>query len=145
MRAAGGRRRLAAGLTVALAAAGIVGCGGTGGGAESPVETYLAALADADGERACDQFSGEYKREFLASYMEGFPEMEATTCEEVVVKVSAMLGVDEVAMLRDAEASAVVDGEQATVTIIGGTNKATVRRVDGRWLIVDGLNYAGPV
>jgi hypothetical protein len=142
----GAARSVVKAAVTALAVLGIpamaAGCGGSDGGAADPVESYLAALADADGERACEQLSGEYKREFLASYMEGFPEIRATTCEDVVAKVSAMLGVDELQMLREAEAHAEVDGDRATVTIAGGTNTATVRRIDGRWLIVGGLNYA---
>lgn len=128
------------GLPVGLSA-----CGGTGApSATDPVETYLRALASSDGEEACAQFSGAYKREFLASYMEGFPEMGATTCGEVVEKVSAMLGSDEVTVLRGAEAKADVDGDRGTVTIAGGTSTAAVQRVDGRWLIVGGLNYQAP-
>lgn len=120
----------------------LVGCGGDGAGSpKAPVEAYLSAFARGDGAGACAQFSGAYKRQFLASYMDGFSELGATTCPEVVTKLSSSLGSDEVGQLAEAKATAKVNGDRATVTVAGGTNTATVQRIDGHWLIVDGLDY----
>lgn len=120
-------------------------CGGSSASSASePVELYLQAIASGDGAKACEQFSGPYKREFLSSYMEGFSELGASTCEDLVDKLSALLGTDEVATLREAQVNADVNGDRASVTISGGGNTAAVQRVDGRWLIVGGLNFEGP-
>lgn len=120
----------------------VTGCGDQGaGGAEAPVERYLSALSRGDGAGTCAQFSGAYKRQFLASYMEGFPELDATTCPEVVAKLAASLGPDETEQLGVAKATAKVDGDQAAVTVEGATSTATVQRIDGRWLIVGGLDF----
>lgn len=139
------RGRIASTVLVGAASVVLVGCGGSDSAdAVAPVQTYLRALSSGDGETACAQFSGAYKREFLASYMDGFPELGATTCGEVVDKLSAMLGSDETAALREAEAKSEVEGDRATVTITGGTSAATVQRIDGEWLIVGGLNFQSP-
>lgn len=141
----GGRsaRRVLGLVGVAVSAVvALAGCGGANAG--EPVEKYLRGLASGDGAAACAQFSGAYKREFVASYIEGLPELGAATCEDVIANVSALLGADEVGLLRDAETTAQAEGDQATVTITGGTNTATVERIGGQWLIVGGLNYQDP-
>lgn len=129
-------------LAVLAAAFTFAGCGNsTADDAAQPVKTYFDALADGDGERACDQLAGEAQRELVVSAVEQVPELNITTCAETVEAVSGMIGPDEESRLRDAEMRVEVDGDTATVTPEGGTDSAEVAQIDGRWLIVGGLSF----
>lgn len=129
-------------LPLVVAAFAFVGCGNSPADeAAQPVETYFDALADGDGERACDQLAGEAQRELVVSAAEELPELGVTTCAETVEAVSGIIGPDEESRLRNAEMRVEVNGDTATVTPESGTDSADVAKVDGRWLIVGGLSF----
>src|SRR4051812_40478551 len=74
----------------------IVGCGSKEGQVRDAVESYLSALADGDGEKACEQLNGETKRQIADATGE-------STCADAVARLGKDLGSDEKSKLKDAE------------------------------------------
>lgn len=133
-----GRRALLAALLVPGAA--LVACGGDErDAAAEPVKVYFAGLAAGDGEQACEQISGEAQREMLGYLGDLLPEFGIRTCAEGIEALAGNMGADERAMLEDAAFEVELDGDRATVEPEGGTQAATVEKIDGRWLITGGL------
>lgn len=99
------------------------------------MKTYLEALADGDGEKACDQLTGEAKRAVLDEISGQLPEFGAASCEDALDTLAENLGEDEKSALRDAEIEVKVDGDTATARPAKGTDDAELRKIDGKWLI----------
>ncbi|MGE0065841.1 MAG: hypothetical protein AB7L91_17190 [Dehalococcoidia bacterium] len=134
-------RKLAALL---IAAALLAGCGTSEGSDSSQVEGtvlgYLTDLAEGDGQGACDRLSGEEARRLLDEVLRKIPELRATSCVDAIDKLSDSLGGEERKILEEARIDRVeVDGGSATATIVGGTNTARLRKVDGVWVISGGI------
>lgn len=115
-------------------------CGGDeSDAAAEPVRVYFAALADGDGERACEQITGEAQREMLGYLGDLLPEFGVRTCAEGIEVLAGNMGADERAILEDATFEIEIDGDRATVEPEGGTQAASVEKIEGRWLITGGL------
>jgi len=125
-------------LLVPLVAA---GCGGgNGAGPEGTVKTYLKAFADGNGKQACDQLTGDAKRQALDYAATNLPELNATSCEDALTAIAKNLGGDEKGLLRDAEISkTTINGSSATVSLKAGSNDAELTKTGGRWYISGGL------
>jgi len=120
----------------------LVACGGNEEDrAAEPVKSYLAALADGDGERACDQLTGNAQRELIAGLAEGLPEAGVMTCEEAVEKMSGIVGPDEADLLSDAEVEVTLDGDRGKARPVEGTDTIDIVKSDGRWLIDGGFVF----
>lgn len=133
-----------AGVLCTVLAMVIGGCGGDDAdSAKKPVEVYFSALADGDGEKACEQISGEAQREMVGQLSGLVPEAGAATCPDAVEALAGNLGLDEKALLEDAAFKVTLDGDRATVAPDGGTEAADVEKIDGRWLITGGLTGSG--
>jgi hypothetical protein len=105
------------------------------------VKTYLSALADGDGERACDQLKGSAQRELIAGLAETLPEAGVLTCAEAVEKMSGLLGPDEAGLISDAEVEVTLDGDRGKARPVEGTDTIDVVKSDGRWLIDGGFSF----
>lgn len=127
-------------LAVALLATG-AGCGG-GDGADSPagaVRTYNEAVAEGDGERACNQLDAAAREELHQS-----TQGEARgSCEETIELLSDFYDDATKDRLRNAKVAATTEGDRATARLtsptgLGGPDQRQVyelRRVDGDWKI----------
>ena len=105
------------------------------------VQMYLAALANGDGAKACDQLTGQQARAVFEGMVLQLPELRATSCADALSKLSGSLGADEKAALGGAETTNVrVDGDSATAELVGGTKTVDLVNADGRWLISGGLS-----
>ena len=118
-----------------------VGCGAMSDAEQvkATVTTYLVALANGDGQRACDQLTGEQVRALASAAVEQVPELGATSCVEVVESLAKQMGGDEKATLRDADVFDVsITGDTATAFVRLG-KPIELRRVAGAWLISGGV------
>jgi hypothetical protein len=128
-------------LPAAVALSIVAGCGG-GDGASSPgdaVRVYNAAVADADGERACSQLDGDAQRELQQSTQGAI----RGSCRQVIETLSAFYDEATKERLRDAKVQAEPQGDRATATFtspvaFGGPDREQayeLRKVGGDWKI----------
>ena len=132
-----------AGVIMALTCAALIaGCGGTSDTekVEQTVESYLTALADGDGQTACDELSGDGQRDLIAMANSQLPEFGTLDCAAVVEQLNGSMGPDEEALLREAKITEVqIEGDIATAMIEGATVSPELVRFDDRWLISSGF------
>jgi hypothetical protein len=133
------------GRTLALAlgsGALLLGCGTSDRDrAAGTVKTYLSALADGDGKRACDQLTGQAQRDLVAGLLEKVPELAALSCPEAVRKIGALIGPDEKATLTEAKIRVTLNGDRAQAIPAGGTDTVDLVKTDGGWLISGGFRF----
>jgi hypothetical protein len=120
------------------------GCGGQSDAdrIQQTVKTYLSALADGDGAKACDQLTGDQTRAVVDHAITSLPELQASGCADALTKLSGSLGADEKQTLRDAKVTQVqVSGDSATAEVVGGSKTAELQKSHGRSLISGGLAF----
>lgn len=104
------------------------------------VETYLSALADGNGHKACKQLTGEGKRELVDFALSQLPELGTIDCVKIVEQIHGILGADEADVLRNAKVTDVsIQGDAASATIKGATTSPSLKKSGGRWLINSGF------
>jgi Flp pilus assembly protein TadD len=136
-------RVLVVAALVLVAAVLLVGCGGGGDKdkVQAVIKTYLGAFAAGDGQKACDQMTGEMAREVLASAAQDVPGLNATSCPDAITKTAASLGGDEKQKLHTVKfAATTVNGDQATAMFEGATSDVELHKIGGRWFISGGLS-----
>jgi hypothetical protein len=120
-----------------------MGCGGSSGDADgirTTLQTYLTAIADGDGQRACDQLTKDQARVVISQATAKAPELQAASCADALTKLSGALDADQKRTLRDAKVSNVrINGGSATAEVVGGSQTAELEKSHGRWLISGGL------
>jgi hypothetical protein len=120
----------------------VAGCGDGASETEkvkAAVATYLDAFAAGDGQRACDQLTGEQVRVVTSIAIEEVPELGGRSCAEAVARLAQQLGADERAMLRGVEVFDVaIHGDTAPAFLKRGA-PIGLCRADGRWLIASGI------
>jgi hypothetical protein len=113
----------------ALSLAAFAGCGPFGSGPEDAVKDFSEAVADGDGEKACDLVTDEYAEQ----------EFGGDECEEQVEQFGEQASDEDKDKLRDVEVSDVEeDGDKATAKVkIEGEDEDEVEleKVDGDWKI----------
>ena len=125
-----------------LAALALGACGSDASDAESTVSTAVAALARGDAETACERLTPAAERSMLVRLRDNplLPSITARTCEEGVTKLHAKLSKTVLAVLEDGEVGeAKVDGDNATVPVVGAGVKVRLRKQDDTWYIVGGF------
>ena len=127
--------RLAVFLACAVALIGVAACGGGddddgGGSPEETVKAFANALADADGDKACDQ---------LTKNVRGQIEATGAKCGEQLGSLAGAASSDEKNKLKEIDPEVSVDGDNATAKVpnIGGegTSDIKLKKEDGDWKI----------
>jgi hypothetical protein len=134
-------RRAALVLALVGVAVAASGCGEASDSEQvkATVMTYLHAVADGDGQRACDQLTGEQVRALATMAVERVPELGATSCVEIVRSLAQQIGSDEKATMRSADVFDVsITGDTATAFVRRG-QPIELRHVAGAWLISGGI------
>jgi hypothetical protein len=129
----------------ALAAGLLAGCGGDeASDAEQVVATYLEAIADGDGENACEQLTEAVQRQLIDAAP---AEASAGGCPAAAAAVAGALSEQQRRQLRESQYGEVtVDGASATVPIQGGrtvqlTKMSPGAYEPGSWRISGGLEF----
>jgi len=108
------------------------GCGGSDS-PEDVTRDFLQAMADGDGEGACDLLTGDAKRQMLAAG--ALIGERGGGCPGTIEGIAETLDEGELAKLRDAEVEeAEVNGERATVKV-KDADRARLRKIEGEWRI----------
>ncbi|MGH3029197.1 MAG: hypothetical protein ACRDNE_00245 [Gaiellaceae bacterium] len=123
-------RRLA--ILVGALALGVSACGGSDESSdpESSIRSYLSALADNDGETACDALTLDVRQRLVE-------QAGSTDCPALVDQFHEFLGSDA-ERLKDAEISNVSEsGNEASadVSLAGETANVQLVEVEGGWRI----------
>jgi hypothetical protein len=133
-------------VCAALAAGTLAGCGrDPGRDAEQVVDDYLEAIADGDGERACNQLTENLQRRLIDAAPAG---LEATDCRTAAAAIAGTLSQEQRQRLRDTAYGHVsVDGDRATVRL-GDRGTAELTKTNGgayqplAWRISGGVELA---
>lgn len=139
---------LLAARCVVLAAAVVlaVGCGGIGGGSSEDgvrdtVRAYFTALADRNFAEACDRVSPDFKVRLVGFAERAYPDLDSTECVPIARRIATAGGGQLVGLQRQVRArSVVVEGDRARAQL-GPGQVATLRRIEGDWLI-DELDFS---
>jgi hypothetical protein len=129
---------------VALIAVGSIAVAACGGSSEQDkikrtVTTYLHALADGDGEKACDQLTGDQQRAVGEAGAQAG--IGGGSCPGVVRTIAEKLDDGQKSTLRDATVEKVtITGDAAKATIDGAPNVPELTKSGGDWLISGGLS-----
>jgi Domain of unknown function (DUF4878) len=112
----------------ALSLAAFAGCGPFGGNSpEDAIKDFSEAVADGDGEKACDLVTDDYKEE----------EFGGDECEEQVEAFGDEASDEDKDKLRDVEVSDVEeDGDKATAKVKTegeDEDEVELEKVDGDW------------
>lgn len=130
---------LVAALVLAFAAA---GCGSAADDAKETVSTAVSSLAKGDAQRVCDQITPAAQAKLLkvlAHNPIGAP-IHAATCTAAVAAFHAQLSKPIRAVLEDGEVEdARVDGDRATVHVVGAGMDVELHKISGRWKITGGF------
>jgi hypothetical protein len=130
-------------VCAALAAGLLAGCGGDGpSDAEQVVDSYLQAIADGDGEKACEHLTEAVQRQLIDAAP---AELGAGDCPAAAEAIAGALTEQQRRQLRDTQYGEVtVDGDRATVPIQGGGTVQLTKTGSGAyearsWQISGGL------
>jgi hypothetical protein len=139
-------------VTLALLAVAVLmaaGCGGSDASkAQDTVSAAVSGLGTGNGTKVCDQLTAAAQKQILALLADnplGFPNIKATSCVEGITKLHAALSQAQRNILVDGEVGdAKVNGNKATVRVIGLGMQADLQKIGDRWMITGGLfKYAG--
>jgi hypothetical protein len=125
------------------------GCGGSDASkAQETVSAAVSGLGEGDGKKVCDQLTVGAQKQILALLADnplGFPDIKATSCVEGITKLHAALTQVQRNVLVDGEVGdAKVNGDKATVRVVGFGMQADLQKIDGTWMITGVLfKYAG--
>jgi hypothetical protein len=133
-----GAKRILVVLILSSCGVAAIGCGGSGDDPEAVVKDFLSAIAEGDGDKACDQLTGDARREFLAG-------VGKENCDDAAELVSGALSDDEKDKLKDAKLSSKSsddggdtldpgDDADAIVHVEGGED-VPLEKVDGDYKI----------
>jgi len=138
--------RLPIAVSAILVALTLSACGGgsdDSGEVSDTVTSYLSALADGDGQKACDQLSSSEAAQIFQEATTVLPELRATGCADALSKLSESLGGERKALESVEVTNVKVNGDSATAEVVGGTTTVHLTKTDDTWLISGGLNLGG--
>ncbi len=125
-----------------LIAALIAGCGDSSPSPEETVSTAISGLAKGDEKKVCAQVSPEGEEKLLVVLRDNPLNLivNASSCEEAIVKLHAMLSKAIRAAMQDGEVDdAKVTGDKAVVHVPGFGMDVELEKVDEKWQITGGL------
>ena len=135
-------RGLATTIAVIALLAALPGCAGAVRDKEvqDTVKTYLDALAEGEGEKACDQLTDTAKLGALEALRERFPELDASSCEDGLSQLAENIGEVEKDALRDpGEIDVRISGASATAKPENVAREVELNKAGDKWLIWGGL------
>lgn len=135
-------RALAGAVAVAAAVALLAGCGGTSDSQQvnSAIRTYLAGIANRNGQQSCNQLTPAAAQGLLTSANQQDPNLGAKSCAEVLNALSRLITASEKQQLLDAKIRDIkIKGNSATATVQGGDRAAELVKTNGHWLIRGGV------
>lgn len=126
-----------------LAAVSIVGgCGSSDDDVRETVNKYFTALADRDVRTACSLVSPVFREELANWAKTAHPDLCSRDCEVIARRIAQVNDDRLVGLQRDVSVNSVeIDGDTAKAAL-GAGQVATLRRVDGDWL-VERLDFRG--
>lgn len=129
-------RLAVAGLATALM--GLVGCGGSGSPSSGPAaaaERHFAALGARNGQTVCDATTTTWHKELMSRIYVIDPSA-LSSCAKAVEISEQSLGTDALAPLLHAKVKVLSQtSNSAVVQRVGGTDRLTLQRAGGLWLI----------
>ncbi len=131
-----------AGVMAVMATSVLAGCGASDEEqAADTVRSYLEAVVDGNGQRACEQLTDAVQRRIVDRFSEGAPSAGITSCEQAIGAVIAYVRSTELAEPVEIKVERVtVDGDSATVRMRGATEDAELTKTDNAgWLISGGI------
>ncbi|MEA2193755.1 MAG: hypothetical protein QOG42_189 [Solirubrobacteraceae bacterium] len=129
-------------IAALLAAALLVGCGGSSPSPEDTVSAAISGLSDGNSKKVCAQLSPEGERKLLVVLRDNPLNLivNASTCEEAIVKLHAKLSKAIRAALKDGEVDdAKVKGDTAVVHVPGFGMDVELKKIADKWKITGGL------
>lgn len=106
------------------------------------VSAYFDALATRDVRTACSLVSPAFRRELVAFARRAYPDLDSRECEAIARRIAEANSDRLVGLQRDVPVGSVeIDGELATADL-GPGQVATLRRIEGEWLI-ERLDFSG--
>lgn len=138
-------------LIAGATALALAGCGydsGVESGGDSPertVKRYLTALAEGDGDRACEELTDEGHAELATAVSTHLRVAAMKDCVASAEQLSEAMYPALADELIDPEAGQVrVDGAKASATPPGGPKLLRLVRRDGNWLVDETLRSGWP-
>ena len=129
-----------AGLLIAILA---TGCGESSASPEEVVSAAVSGLSAGDEKKVCAQLTEPAKRKLLVVLADDPPivgTINATSCEDAVVKVHAKLTEPIRAVLEDGEVDeAKITGDKAVVHVTGAGTDVELQKISDEWKITGGL------
>jgi len=133
----------AAVLATLLLAAFAAGCGDSAPGPEDVTSAAVSGLSKGDEKKVCAQLTEPAKAKLLRVLADDPPivgTINATSCEDAIVKVHAKLTQPIRAVLEDGEVDeAKVTGDQAVVHVTGAGTDVELQKVGEEWKITGGI------
>jgi len=134
--------RVAVIATLVLAAA-ATGCGDSTPSPEEVTSAAVSGLSKGDEKKVCAQLTEPAKAKLLRVLADDPPivgTINATSCEDAIVKVHAKLTQPIRAVLEDGEVDeAKVTGDQAVVHVTGAGTDVELQKVGEEWKITGGI------
>lgn len=133
----------AAVIAAVLTAALLVGCGDSSPSPEETVSTAISGLSAGDEKKVCAQLTEPAKTKLLKVLADDPPivgTINATSCEDAIVKVHAKLSQPIRAVLEDGEVDeAKVTGDKAVVHVTGAGTDVQLQKIGDEWKITGGI------
>jgi len=125
-----------------LVAALLAGCGDNSPSPEETVSTAIGGLSNGDEKKVCAQLSPEGERKLLVVLKDNPLGLivNATNCEDAIVKLHAQLSKAIRAAMQDGEVDAAkITGDKAVVHVPGFGMDVELDKIAEKWKISGGL------
>jgi len=125
-----------------LVAALLAGCGDSSPSPEETVSTAIGGLSKGDEKKVCAQLSPEGERKLLVVLKDNPLGLivNATNCEDAIVKLHAQLSKANRAAMQDGEVDdAKITGDKAVVHVPGFGMDVELDKIAEKWKISGGL------
>lgn len=130
-------------LAALLLAVSATGCGDSSPSPEDVTSAAVSGLSRGDEKKVCAQLTEPAKAKLLEVLADDPPivgTVNASSCEDAIVKVHAKLSQPIRAVLEDGEVDeAEVTGDKAVVHVTGAGTDVQLQKIGGEWKITGGI------
>ncbi len=130
-------------LATLLLALLVAGCGDSSPSPEDVTSAAVSGLSKGDAKTVCAQLTEPAKKKLLRVLADDPPivgTIDASSCEDAIVKVHAKLSQPIRAVLEDGDVDdAKITGDKAVVHITGAGTDVELQKIDGEWKITGGI------